>query len=381
MPDLRADVAVIGGGPGGAATALELARGGARVVLVDRARFPRDKVCGDGLLPDAWRALERLGLAPAVAAISHQTRGIAFRAPGGREGSVSVPTRVSRRIDLDGLLFTAAREAGVETVEGTTLVEMSGDRGHGRWRAARFRGPRSELEVAAEWFVLATGAAPRPRALVGFRTGGRLGGAVRAYATGLDCDEDALVIRFGGELPTGYSWAFPAGHGVWNVGCGSFAGGTAGNLVESAERFAASFGATLSERPRGAPLATWFPRYRVAYGNVLAVGDAAGLTRPFSGEGIGAALVSGELAAACVLEAGEVARSYRRRLRRRFAREFAAWRLGERLLGHPRVVGAIVGRVEGSRRARERIKAVLGDTAPTGSVLSPLGLVRILLRR
>lgn len=379
LPELSADVAVVGGGPGGAATALALARGGARVVVLDKATFPRDKVCGDGLLPDAWREIERLSVAPAVAPIAHTARGIAFRAPGGRRGFVPVASRVARRFALDVVVLDAARDAGAEVLEGATLVAMEGT--PGKWRAALVDTSAGSVRVEAGRFVLAAGAAPRLRALVGLDGRTRLGGAVRAYATGLDLDETELVIHFREELPSGYFWAFPVGGGTWNVGCGSFAGANGGSLVDSAVGFAESFGGVVAERPRGAPLGTWFPRFEVARGNVLAVGDAAGLTRPFSGEGIGPALLSGTLAASCLLGGGQVARAYDTRLRRHFAREFTAWRLGERLLAYPRVVDVMVGRVEGSHRARSRIKAVLASSAPTGSVLSPLGIARILLGR
>jgi len=379
LPELRAEVVVVGGGPGGAAAALELARAGARVVICDRARFPRDKVCGDGLLPDAWRALESLGVAAAVAEAAYPARGIAFRAPGGREGFVPVEARVTRRLDLDGRVLAAAVSAGAEVVDRASLVAV--EPGVGRWRAARFATAGGELVVAAEWFLLATGAAPRPRQVAGLRGGGRPGGAVRCYATGVDRDPDALLIQFRESLPCGYYWAFPVGGGIWNVGCGTFSGSGGGSLVDLAGDFAAGLGASLVERPRGAPLATAFPGLEVARANLLAVGDAAGLTRPFSGEGIGPALLSGSMAAACVVRGGDPAAEYRRRLRRRFGREYAAWRLGERLLAHPRAVNAIVSRVEGSRRARERIKAVLADRMPSDAVLSPWGVVRLLLGR
>ena len=178
-------------------------------------------------------------------------------------------------------------------------------------------------------------------------------------------------------------WAFPLGGERWNIGCGVFSGTAGVALVQAAEAFARRMGASeWEQRPRGAPLFAAFPRLAAARGNVLAVGDAAGLTRPFSGEGVGPALASGGLAARCILAGnGDMARHYIEALKVCFAADFRAWRLGEVLLRVTPLVNAMVARVEASRRARARVKSVLASRERTGSVLSPAGLLRILLGR
>jgi geranylgeranyl reductase family protein len=377
--DRRADVLVIGAGPGGSAAAATCAAAGARVVLADRRRFPRDKVCGDGLLPDALVELRALGAIDEARATGHAVDGIRFRAPGGREGLVPCEGLVVARERLDASVRERAIGLGAEPLDAATLAGFSGV--PGRWSAARFTTESGAVEVAADHFILATGAVPQPRKLAGLGPLGRCGAAVRGYARLDAWPDDALYVRFDRRFPRGYYWAFPLGVGRWNVGCGVFGGGAVA-LAPAAETFAEELGARWETRAKGAPLAASFPRLVVGSGNVLAVGDAAGLTRPFSGEGIGPALVSGRLAAQCLLEAApNAARRYGRLLRARYATEYRAWRLGERLLGFPRVVDALVSRVETSRAARERIKAVLASRAPTGAILSPFGIVRILLGR
>lgn len=385
MDTQRVDVVVIGAGPAGAATAVGLAEQGVRVVLLDRARFPRDKVCGDGLLPDAFAPLERLGVLADVRGAAQAVRGIRFQAPSGARGFVPVPGLVIPRARLDAMLVARARVAGAIVVEGVGLEGFEGE--GGRWRAAAFSGPvaGARIRVEAGWFVLATGSSPRPRQLAGLRAAPRAGAAVRGYlrVPGLACDE--LVIGFRRHrLPRGYYWAFPVGDDVFNLGCGVFSS-RAGDpsLAEEARRFAGELGA--AEPPaavRGAPLQSSFPRVEAARGNVLAVGDAAGLARPFSGEGIGPAVESGLLAAeALTAAATNPERLYWRALKRRFGREFAAYRWGERLLGLPWLIDALIRRVEVSSSARARVKSVLAAHASPASVLSVRGVGRLLLGR
>ncbi len=378
---MKADVVVVGAGPAGSAAAAVLARAGAVVVIADRAVFPRDKICGDGLLPDATGALGGVGALDAVQAVAHPVDGIVFRSPSGKEGTVPVRGLVTPRRVLDALLLEQAQEAGAELLGGVRLESFAGE--PGRFRAARFSRDGGDVEVEADHVVLATGAAPRPRLLAGLRGGGRRGAAVRGYARISGRDEGSLVIHFDGMRCRGYMWAFPVGGERWNIGCGVFSGVSGVALVPAAAAFARRMGAAeWEERPHGAPLFAAFPHLTVARGNVLAVGDAAGLTRPFSGEGIGPALSSGELAARCLLSAdGGVAGRYTAALRSSFAADFRAWRLGETLLRLSPLVNVMVARVERSRRARARVKSVLSSRERTGSVLSVAGLLRILLGR
>lgn len=385
METLRADVAVIGAGPAGATAATGLVEQGVHVVLLDRARFPRDKVCGDGLLPDAFAPLARLGVLAEVRRAAQAVRGIRFAAPSGVRGFVPVEGLVVPRAKLDALLVARAEVAGARIVEGVALDSFDGE--PGRWRAAVFTmsGSARKLRVEAPRFVLATGASPRPRQLAGLRAAPRAGAAVRVYLRAPDLACDELLVAFKRDrLPRGYYWAFPVGGNMFNVGCGVFSS-RAGDpsLVEEARGFAGELGVEgLPGDPRGAPLQSSFPRLEAARGNVLAVGEAAGLTRPFSGEGISSAVESGFIAAEALgTEASVPDRLYVRRLRGRFAREFAAYRWGEHLLGWPWLIDALVRRVEASASARGRIKSVLAAHVSPAAILSVRGVSRLLLGR
>jgi flavin-dependent dehydrogenase len=379
---VRADVLVIGAGPAGSAAAAVLAAGGARVVLADAAEFPRDKVCGDGLLPDALAALAELGAEAEVRCAGHPITALRLRDSGA--GTVRVPAdgAVVRRVVLDALLAGRAAAAGAEPLAGATLVgfERSGD----EIAAARLRTATGDTVVPASAFVLATGAARGPRELAGLCGGGRPAVAARGYARVSGLPRDELLLDLRADLAGGYAWAFCIGGDEWNVGCGlPHDSRHAGSLVQAAGRFLCELGgAAWSSPPRGAPLLTSFPAPALAHANLVAVGDAAGLTRPFSGEGIGPSLWSGIVAGRSLLAAASAAgaAAYRREILRRYRADFRAWRFGERFLRHPRLVRWLVGKAR-HPGAQRRVAALVAGTLPVERIVSPLGLLRLLMRR
>ncbi len=159
LPTDPCDVLVVGAGPAGSACALWLARQGRRVVLVDQHEFPRDKVCGDGLIPDAHHALERLGLLGEVLARAQAAQHVACIAP--RGGRVDVPGQLAvlPRRELDHILERGAERAGATFFAparfDSPLVEQ------GRVVGALLRTPEGLQPLRARWTVLATGAVPQ----------------------------------------------------------------------------------------------------------------------------------------------------------------------------------------------------------------------------
>jgi menaquinone-9 beta-reductase len=312
------DVAVIGAGPGGSAAAIELARAGRDVVVIDRATFPRDKCCGDGLTTGALRQLEELGLAPSAVASWQPIAGCSVRSPSGRTVELPFPGdglfgAVARRTDLDGALVERARAVGAEVREGHAFRDA-------RWSADGITITADGIEpLAARYLVAADGVWSPVRKAVGLAEPGYLGEwhAFRQYLVAPGPGARRLWVWFEPDLLPGYAWSFPLPGGVANVGFGirRRPGETTRSMaatwrgVLSAPHITAVLGAFEAEAPHKAwPIPARLPStVRTALGGrVLLVGDAARASDPLTGEGIGQALETGRLAAQSILAAGPV---------------------------------------------------------------------------
>lgn len=319
---ITADVAVVGGGPAGVAAAITLARGGRDVALFDKATFPRDKCCGDGLTTGALRHYEALGLDPADVASWHVVEDVHVRSPSGREVVFPLPRQcgtyaaVARRSDLDAAFLEVARAAGVSVHAGRAVatVEVHDDR------------PVLEVaglgSVTAPYVVAADGMwSPIRKQLVGARSDGPgyLGEwhAFRQYFKNVDGPAASqLWVWFEPDLLPGYAWSFPLPDGRANVGYGvQRSAGLATRTMKaqwpeilSRPHIARLLGPDAEPE---APHKAWPIPARItetalsaAGGRVLFVGDAARATDPMTGEGIGQALETGVLAAQAILAAG-----------------------------------------------------------------------------
>src|SRR5512144_2184734 len=127
MTEHVADVVVVGAGPAGAAAAITLARAGRTVVVIDKAVFPRDKCCGDGLTTLALRELEGLGFDPSTVPTWKSVDAAWIRSPSGREVQLPLPSdgifaSTAPRRELDAALVALARDAGAEVRDGHGLA-------------------------------------------------------------------------------------------------------------------------------------------------------------------------------------------------------------------------------------------------------------------
>ena len=319
------DVAVVGGGPAGAAAAITLARAGRDVVLFDKAVFPRDKCCGDGLTTGALRLLEGLGLDPGSVASWLEIEDVWVRSPSGYSVAFPLPRgrgvygAVARRVDLDAALLDVARAAGVKVHDGHAVVGAIGDPlaldvdGIGR--------------VTPSWVVAADGMWSGVRKWLGAGDEpGYLGEwhAIRQYFSGVTGPAASqLWVWFEPDLLPGYAWSFPLPDGRANVGFGirRSAGVPTKHMKEQWAsvlrrphvREALGPGA-VAESPHKAwpiPARVQSTALTAADGRVLFVGDAARATDPMTGEGIGQALETGVLAAESILGGGDYAAAVR----------------------------------------------------------------------
>lgn len=386
----QAEVAVVGAGPAGCATAFFLARQGIDVLLLDRSGFPRAKTCGDGLSPPAVALLGAMGLAD-LAAQGYPVYHTRVHAPGGGalECSSSAPGVSIARRDLDARLLEQATGAGARFRPQTTFLARRLERG-------RVVVDTDAGAVHARCLVLATGSHPAPlRALGAPRRVARPGAfGVRAYFEGVDYPEQRIVLSYDRALLPAYGWVFPMGGGRANVGVCLYAGHTRRNAAELFRRFVASappVRSILAKARQATPLAG--APLRVAYrdGNWMdartwIVGEAFCGVNPLSGEGIYAALLSGRLAAEALgpaLRGGgpgpEALRAYRaaawEALGRRFRR--AAWI--SRCFRVPFFLDRLIGCARGSPKLADIASyAAVGDANPLTGV-SVARLVRLLV--
>jgi geranylgeranyl reductase family protein len=331
MGSERFDVAVIGAGPAGSAAALAATRAGARVLLLDRADFPRDKPCGDGIAAEAVDIIEKLGVTgvtdghPPV----HRLRLVS---PSGDAMARELPRpahTVPRRI-FDARLVDAAVRAGAELRRHTV-------------RSIRDEGlVHIDDAYAARVVIGADGAGSTVRRALGQNANppGHLAIAIRGYAPSTDTEQVIVTTR--ARWPA-YAWSFPIGDGTANVGYGEVLRGSALSRAYLLDKLA---GMLPGAEPTGLrahhlPLSTRRPR--PGRGRVLLAGDALSLINPFTGEGIFYAVLSGALAGAAAAAGPEdVAGRYARALRRRLGRHLRHSGLAARLTQQPRFVDAAV---------------------------------------
>lgn len=317
-----ADVIVVGAGPAGSTTAYYLAQAGMKVFLLEKATFPRDKICGDGLTPRAVRQLIAMGVdINAPGWIRNQGLriyggGVKIELPWPELASFPDFGLVRPRLDLDQLLAEHAAKAGAMLLQGTTVTEPIIDE-----RTERIIGVKTKdgREFRAPLVVAADGNSARLALAMGIRKreDRPMGVAVRRYFETPRHDDDYLEswleLWDGDRLLPGYGWVFGCGNGTSNVGLGllntskSFQNTdyrqmlhrwTAGMPEEWQFTEEHAVGPT-----RGAALPMGFNRQPHYSRGLLLAGDAGGMVNPFNGEGIDYAMESGHLAADIIVQA------------------------------------------------------------------------------
>lgn len=419
MPDpLRTDVCIIGGGPGGCSAALKLAQYGVSVVLVEKAVFPRDKVCGDALSGKVMRTLERLDSALAAEVKADRAAmaswGVTFVAPSGRAlrvpfsrttGLGEAPGAILPRLRFDDLLFQRVkRTSGITVLEGTAAKRF--ERVHDGWRiglsaagspvsdstatdqpgfAARRRPaednapstlhPRLLIDASGANSQFARHVAALPMEPKHHAAG------VRAYFSGVgDLDPQGFIeLIFLKDLLPGYLWVFPLPEGRANVGLGLRSDvvrerridlkALLVKLVTTHPRLKGRFTNAQMEggvQGMGLPLAS--KRRALSGDGYLLVGDAGHLIDPFTGEGISHAMISGVYAADVAYEmlsragiTASAAKRYDERVWKRLGKEVAISTKLQRMANKAWLFDFVVDRANANPVLADMISSMFTD--------------------
>ena len=400
----RYDAVVVGAGPAGCASAIDLALGGWRVLLVEKSTFPRDKVCGDFLSPRSLRVLDQLGCGPALRALRPNRLDRSTLYLNGEEICTGLIPKVADldayglvvpRVTLDEVLFRRSQAVGVTTVEGFEAKDV-GAVGDGVEVVGR-AGDRSRA-YRGRVAIVASGARTKLSSLLGVVQPARGGDliALRAYFEGVEGDPRMAGIFFDDAYFPGYAWLFPLGEGRANVGLGM--------VMDVAKRYGINLrrcflrwldtdagmramvgGARRQGRIVGWPLTTYCGTDGNYADRVIVVGDAASFVDPINGEGIHTALESARMAASVAdeglreddLSAPFLSR-YERRWRSAFQRDLLAsdlivtliknrellplWTLSLRMIAHRALLDPAFAAICGG---------VLSGVIPTHNSLAP----------
>lgn len=404
MADDPTDVLVVGGGPAGSATALRLVRAGYSVTLLDRATFPRHKVCSEYTSPETIRQLDLLGVLPVLdAELGTALRGTSVTAAGGNTltghfaragGTPFRPTGLALpRFVLDHVLLRAAADAGVVVREGTTLLDLDG--AHDAHRAVQVRVRDGTVHrMRARVVVGADGLRSTVARRAGLRRAGRLRRvAFVAHVHNVQGLSDTAELHVGRR---GYVGLNPLGGGTTNVALvvpsadAMHAKGDARAFVQqSLEHLPGVRGRVDMTRMTGDLMVTGpfdASTRRSVDDALLLVGDAADFFDPFTGEGICTALAGAALAAEAIERAlrqpGAITRAHLASYRAERRRAFLGKWIVERMIGYSMLAPALFDRAIGRLERRGMADTLIGVTGQFVSpwkVLNPVFIARMIV--
>ena len=396
---MQTDVLVVGAGPAGCLAAVELVRQGIDVLVVERSPFPREKVCGDALLEDSLEVLESVGLDEAVKEKAHPIHSIIFVAPNGTECELEGNSFTLPRKELDALLLEEACSRGANFVGGITVSEPLVQDGS-CVGAVGFDQEGHKISISARLVLLATGANARILRVFGVlinRNHSAIGarGYFRLTET---IDESSMVVIYDRRLLPGYSWMFPLGQGIFNVGCGIYLDGrkkmahigqNLKGFYKHVQPLARHLQMAEQIAPiRTAPMRTGFQGARACAPGLLVLGEALGLTFPFVGEGVSSALESGRVAASVALEALEkndftsrILGNYERDLRKTLDGRHQGYLTAQRLFHFKSFANLLITKAARNSAVRGVARQILLGQRDPEDVFSLRGMLRVLLLR
>ena len=408
LADLPAacEVLVVGAGPAGSAAARTLALAGFDVVLVDAQAFPRDKVCGDGLIPDAHHAMRKLGVLDEVMSLARRVAHVGVIGPNGKRIDVPGTVAVLPRRELDHVLCRAAAAAGARMFAPLRFVGAIEEERAGAATVigARLQSGTEVRELKASWVLIASGAVPQALQAAGMCTRRTPSGiALRGYVKNpaMTTRITALDVVWHPRLKPGYGWIFPCPDGVFNIGVGvahSHSKGRDGrhtmhdiNLREVFQAFTEVYeparaliaGGEWTGELKGAPLRCSLDGAVLSRPGLIVTGEAAGSTYAFTGEGIGKAMETGILAAEAVIE-GRAQQRADAQVRAAYEQSVVAlkprfdmYEKANTVNAHPWLVDLLVWSARRSPSRLKRMSGVLEETHIPSSLVSLKSWLRL----
>lgn len=400
-------IIIIGAGPSGSTTALALAKKGIPSLLLDQSEFPRDKVCGDALSGKVLLTLKRIDplLVDGLAKESHtlDSHGVTFVAPNGKVLKVPFrreankekpPGYISRRYDFDNWLFNNAQNAaGVQTKLNVRIEKFR------REGAEWIISDKEEKNVfRTSLLIAADGAHSRFAKEVGGiqMEDEHYCAGLRAYYKGVkDLDPNGYIeLHFVKDFLPGYFWIFPLPNGFANVGVGmrsDMVSKKKVNLKEDMLRLIREYApirdrfvdAELEGPIRGYGLPLGSKKRALSGDGFILLGDAGSLIDPFTGEGIGNAMISG-LKAAETIEAlkgnysAAALQMYDESVYKRLWPELSLSKKMQELVKYPWLFNLVVNKAVRSKTLRETISCMFEDIDLRGRLKDPRFYLKVL---
>ncbi len=410
----ESDIVIIGAGPAGCSASLFLARNKIPHTIIDKAVFPRDKVCGDALSGKTVYVLNQLdpSIVPSFANQSSQftgSWGVKFAAPNGK--SIDIPFKkdinaeqlppgfISKRIDFDYELFRRLDKNYAKVLDGTEVTDVlrAGDKITVSCRnsSSSFFLPPAQLIVGAEG----------DRSIVAKKFAGikkendHYCAGIRAYYSGVDGmhPQNFIELHFLEEMLPGYFWIFPLPDGLANIGAGMLSSSVSKKKVNLKEDMlhAIANNPNIRDRFKNAKLAGNIQGWGLPLGSkkrplsgngFLLAGDAGSLIDPFTGEGIGNAMYSGMMAAGQIVEAlkqnrfdAAFLKTYDTAFYNRQWDELKLSHTMQKLCKYPGLFNFVVNKAHKNKALRDTISCMFEDLDLRAKLRNPLFYFKLLM--
>lgn len=405
------DVIIVGGGPGGSTSAMFLAKKGYKVLLLEKQKYPRDKICGDAISGKSVGMLKELGIEHDIEKIDHaKVYGLIFSSPEGKSLEIPFPIKdsdgnakprgyVVRRIVMDNFLFSHAKKH-VDIKEQFEVKDLLFDESG---KVIGVKGmdlnTKEEHSFHSKFVIGADGS----YSVVATKVGAEkvpeehLCEATRVYYKNVAGITPNIEIHFVDSVMPGYFWIFPLENGMANVGLGMVRSDRQKkgvNLVKETEKVIMEH-PLFKERFKNAEKLTDVKGWTLPFGSFkrklhgpgyFLVGDAASLVDPFSGEGVGNAMTSAKYVSEVIDEAIKAndfseakLAQYDERLWKEIGPEMDTSYMLQKIGRHKWLLNLVVGKAAKSKEVRDTISGMLVNEEARKTFISPMFYVKLLL--